>query len=1157
MKFNKHKISKYSLWIILILTIAHYKSTGSFELSDRIIEKYGITSHSYDVISSTPYNREKESLSAVKTNTIEISNPITYSDTINLDQLADCLAIDPKTGDYYLYYPRSYCVKTYDKDFNFIGTIGTEGEEGTDNDHFGNYVTNTPFGGLKVSNDGRLFVSDPQNQRVQVFNTTDRSYLTTINCSTYMPYGECPFGLDIGIDGSLYVAIYNGPVLIFDKNLTFIDSIFTANNMHTTAIDTKGRIYSGHGDTSYHEIPVYNITTKAMLYGITSVDGTDFYRPVIVRTDYRDNLYVVCDFEHRVQILNKTHGLIGTIGIPNESGNDNDHLNCPLDVAFYKGQVYVLDHNNYRIQIFAIFQTQKSININSNTDFRQQAAGKAWFGNGTVSNPYLIEGYIITAINSKHLVSISNTDVYFQIRECFFNNKYIYDSRGISFANVTNSLITDNTIYNAASDAIWLEQGSTHNNITNNVITYVGSYRSGGDAIGILQSSNNNIFNNTINKYSDGIYLGYTSLNHIYKNKIDDCDRGIRVHAGTNNNSILYNQVSHCEQWAVEMNPSAYGNIVMYNNFIDNLFIESQASDYNGDNIFNYNYWDDWTNPDENFNYIVDLPYHIYGPGNNSDLHPRTTPDFFSFIDHDPIYIDDNEDFVTLGFEGKGTKDNPYIIEGCSINSSETLIEIWHTNVHFKIQKNWLNGITKFFNGIYLYNVTHGTIVNNIILNCSAGIYQEYSKENNLINNHIINSNTGMVHTSTSANLIEGNRVHDCTQTGIYLFNTNYTIISYNAIFNNSNAGIHLASCNNNTMFNNTFNDNDDSGVELDSANSNNIFSNIIQNDGIGMILRSSNKNYFSKNIISRSLYSGIDVGTCASNTFLNNTLFDNNDNGILLVNSINNNLINNSIFQNDRGIHLHNINNQGNIISGNIIKYHNSSGIILDYQAENNQITGNYFIGNNQGGRQAEDNGVNNIFSYNFWDDWITPDENADRIVDNPYPISGNAGNFDNFPLVFGLGHYISQLNIISPKGGEKFLQGDIISIQWSTALCSHGHSITYSIYYSRNSGETWIILASEVVGTEFSWDTYNVDPGTQFLIMVVAECSEGKTITEAIGQTFEIYSDTGITTTTSTSQRETDIPSIPVPVNVPAIIMGLSLLAIFRIIFHSKSKE
>ena len=75
---------------------------------------------------------------------------------------------------------------------------------------------------------------------------------------------------------------------------------------------------------------------------------------------------------------------------------------------------------------------------------------------------------------------------------------------------------------------------------------------------------------------------------------------------------------------------------------------------------------------------------------------------------------------------------------------------------------------------------------------------------------------------------------------------------------------------------------------------------------------------------------------------------------------------------------------------------------------SNNNLFFGNLFIGNNQASSvynpshvQARDNGANrwNSSYGNLWSDWLSPDANADGIVDVPYAIKAG-GNMDNYPV-------------------------------------------------------------------------------------------------------------------------------------------------------------
>ena len=90
------------------------------------------------------------------------------------------------------------------------------------------------------------------------------------------------------------------------------------------------------------------------------------------------------------------------------------------------------------------------------------------------------------------------------------------------------------------------------------------------------------------------------------------------------------------------------------------------------------------------------------------------------YDDHGRIEIYNDSAFGAsgYGFVGEGNETHPYIIEGLNITSAtENLIHIENTTAHFVIQNCMLNETSKSFNGIYLNNVTNGTISNNIIHN--------------------------------------------------------------------------------------------------------------------------------------------------------------------------------------------------------------------------------------------------------------------------------------------------------------------------------------------------------------------------------------------------------------------------------------------------------
>ena len=111
------------------------------------------------------------------------------------------------------------------------------------------------------------------------------------------------------------------------------------------------------------------------------------------------------------------------------------------------------------------------------------------------------------------------------------------------------------------------------------------------------------------------------SYNEIYSN----LGYGIRLTDQSKMNVIEENTVSDNLNYGISIEASL-DNTVEGNDFINNNPNGlSQAYDDGLSNIFENNYWDDWTSPDSDSDGIVDNPYAIDGSANNADPYPRTT----------------------------------------------------------------------------------------------------------------------------------------------------------------------------------------------------------------------------------------------------------------------------------------------------------------------------------------------------------------------------------------------------------------------------------------------------------------------------------------------------------------------------------------------------
>lgn len=499
----------------------------------------------------------------------------------------------------------------------------------------------------------------------------------------------------------------------------------------------------------------------------------------------------------------------------------------------------------------------------------------------------------------------------------------------------------------------------------------------------------------------------------------------------------------------------------------------------------------------------------------------------FSYITHEPILIDDNTDFSRLGFSGKGTQNEPYLLESLNItSSSNNLISISDTTAYFQIQDCLLDGLYISECGIRLTNVIHGSIRDNVIVNNSAGIILEFSSDNSIQNNIVYRSiffqegDSGVVLIQSSNNIIDNNTISniefavDNSDSNNNRFTNNkfYDVVNGmfiqgngNRINNNSfynsfvegTCGISASNSVNSIISNNIVYSMGEWGILLTQVYNCTINTNLIHHINRGITAENSESNNFSFNIIYQT-GTGISITGSKDDLVLNNTVYFNNDSGIIIRSSTKITIFGNAVYQNDfNGIVL--FNSHSNNISRNQILDNPNEGLYLK-ASNNNIVTWNDFRGN--GGNQANDNGTNNIFVFNYWDGWDEPDNDSDGFVDDPYLI-GNE-NQDNYPVVGPITHVILPPIIISVQRGGVY--SGAWTIQWTPAIDSFNHLAYYSLFYSSNGGKSWVQLGVNLTETKYTWDTTLVTNGANYVLKLQVTCSDGKSATSSLTTLFGI---------------------------------------------------
>ncbi|MFX1282195.1 MAG: NosD domain-containing protein [Promethearchaeota archaeon] len=541
-----------------------------------------------------------------------------------------------------------------------------------------------------------------------------------------------------------------------------------------------------------------------------------------------------------------------------------------------------------------------------------------------------------------------------------------------------------------------------------------------------------------------------------------------------------------------------------------------------------------------------------------------------SYEEHAPISITSNTDFNNTadaeGWPGNGSVVNPYIIQGLNITgqSGDSLIFIEFTNVYFQINNCLLAGGDY---GLFLSSISNGLISNNTIVSNTCGCWLESSQNTIFFNNSFSDNQYGVYLMSSSNNNLLNNSFSSNFKSGVLFISSGNNRIVNNSFINSGlfiSSGT-LSDCIQAEVTNNTVNgkpliywQNINGGTipsgagQIILVNCQSVTitgQNISDTSGGLQVVHSSNVT-ISNNIASDNAYAGITLYYSTGNMLFNNYILDNYYEGIKLFYSENNEISNNTIAYNSFGILVEDssisnailnnmvLNNSygiwlraftsTNTISGNTVSYNSNYGIFVQLStnndiygntisdndgygvllagSENNIIIWNDFKNNNLGGSSqgsdVSNTGLANTFDYNYWNEWTTPDMNSDGIVDNSYVIDGDSDNQDSHPLTSP--SHLSPTIITFPNG-DCTLNG-IITIQWSSTIDQWGHMVTYTVYYSNDSGSTWFTLVSGLDDTSYQWDTTTVLDGSEYLLKVVATCYAGLTTEDVTDSTFTI---------------------------------------------------
>ncbi len=451
-------------------------------------------------------------------------------------------------------------------------------------------------------------------------------------------------------------------------------------------------------------------------------------------------------------------------------------------------------------------------------------------------------------------------------------------------------------------------------------------------------------------------------------------------------------------------------------------------------------------------------------------------------------------------------------------NNAETGINLVQSHNNFLSANPILKNLN---NGIDLAISDNNTIHANTISENIVGVHLNASMNGNITGNTVINNyDSGFILLDSTSASLQGNTANDNNQFGIYLENATTCNLTTNRVVSNTIYGLYLKQSDFNSVFNSTISENTIYGIYIDDSSDNNTITgnSITDNNNYGVYLFDSENNTIAwNNFIGNNPTGSSQAHSTLSaySTFDHNywadwTTPDDDNDGIvddeyIIEGSSNNrdyNPLVTPVFTSHHSITIPVIifPNGGELVNGSII-----STWIVSIDSLGHNITYDIYF-------SADAGGLWSLFASNVTTTNHTIDTNL--LVDGTsYLMKVVAEDSEGFTAedvsdsVFTIRntpHTLSIPTVITPNGGET-LNGSV-SIEWTAAIDSWDHDVTYSVHYSSNNGADWTLLISDLTATNYPWNTAAVSDGVEYLIKIVATGSAGFTAEDVSDNVFTI---------------------------------------------------
>ncbi|MFX1402667.1 MAG: NosD domain-containing protein, partial [Promethearchaeota archaeon] len=390
------------------------------------------------------------------------------------------------------------------------------------------------------------------------------------------------------------------------------------------------------------------------------------------------------------------------------------------------------------------------IHINNNWTDTKNA--EICTGNGTFSDPYVIEDLEINSGGLGNCILIENSNVHFKIENCTLNAGHT----GIRLNNVINGkLILNNCSFNDIGIAL---SGCNNITISGNLANNNSYY-----GIHLMYSNNNSLSGNIANNNLFGIYLHVCDDNILSGNTMNKC--GL----------IIYGGINQLSSHDIDNTNLVNGKPLYYYKNEVNL-LPDDFLDAGQVILVNCNY-SLISNLDISFNNIA---VSLYYCSNN------TISGNIACNNRDGIYLHNCDD---------------NIISGNTVSDSSRWGIYLHTCDNNTISGNTANNNDR---GIYVTKCDNSTISGNTATNNSYwGICVDHCDNNTISENTANNNDRGIYLAVCDNNIISGNTANNNSFYGIELYFSDFNTVSENTANYNFH-GIELYHSNFNIISKNT-----------------------------------------------------------------------------------------------------------------------------------------------------------------------------------------------------------------------------------------------------------------------------------------------------------------------------------------------------------------